>query len=33
MLRDWHRNPDGSFSTMRLMSIVRRDWEERRRRS
>jgi RimJ/RimL family protein N-acetyltransferase len=31
MLRDWHRNVDGSFSTMRLMSIVRADWEARRR--
>lgn len=27
MLRDWHRNADGSFSTMRLMSVLRRDWE------
>jgi RimJ/RimL family protein N-acetyltransferase len=27
VLRDWHRNSDGSFSTMRLMSVLRRDWE------
>ncbi len=27
MLRDFHRNLDGSFSTMRLMSVLRRDWE------
>jgi diamine N-acetyltransferase len=27
VLRDWHRNPDGSFSTMRLMSVLRRDRE------
>lgn len=33
MLRDWHRNADGTFSTMRLMSIVRIDWEARRRPS
>jgi len=27
VLRDWHRNSDGSFSSMRLMSVLRRDWE------
>jgi len=27
VLRDWHRNPDGSFATVRLMSVLRRDWE------
>lgn len=31
VLRDWHRNPDGSFSSMRLMSVLRRDWEALRR--
>jgi RimJ/RimL family protein N-acetyltransferase len=29
LLRDWHRNGDGSFRTVRLMSILRRDWEAR----
>ncbi|HEX8217215.1 MAG TPA: GNAT family N-acetyltransferase [Allosphingosinicella sp.] len=29
LLRDWHRNPDGSFATVRLMSVLRRDWERR----
>jgi RimJ/RimL family protein N-acetyltransferase len=28
VLRDWHRNPDGSFATVRLMSVLRRDWEQ-----
>jgi RimJ/RimL family protein N-acetyltransferase len=27
VLRDWHRNEDGSFGTMRLMSVLRRDRE------
>ena len=27
VLRDWHRKADGSFATVRLMSILRRDWE------
>lgn len=27
VLRDWHRNSDGSFRTVRLMSVLRRDWE------
>jgi RimJ/RimL family protein N-acetyltransferase len=27
VLRDWHRNQDGGFSTMRLMSVLRRDRE------
>jgi RimJ/RimL family protein N-acetyltransferase len=31
MLRGWHRNADGSFSTMRLMAILRSDWEALRR--
>ncbi|HEY0164475.1 MAG TPA: GNAT family protein [Sphingomicrobium sp.] len=31
VLRDWHRNSDGSFSSMRLMSVLRRDWEQRAR--
>jgi len=30
VLRDWHRKPDGSFATVRLMSILRRDWEAQR---
>jgi RimJ/RimL family protein N-acetyltransferase len=30
ILRDWHRNGDGSFSTVRLMAILRRDWEAQR---
>jgi len=30
VLRDWHRNADGSFRTVRLMSILRRDWEQQR---
>ena len=28
VLRDWHRNADGSFSSMWMMSILRRDWQE-----
>ena len=28
VLRDWHRNADGSFATVRLMSVLRRDWEQ-----
>jgi RimJ/RimL family protein N-acetyltransferase len=31
VLRDWHRNADGSFTTVRLMSVLRRDWEARNR--
>ena len=31
VLRDYHRNPDGSFSSMWLMSVLRKDWESRRR--
>lgn len=27
VLRDWHRGSDGSFRTVRLMSVLRRDWE------
>jgi RimJ/RimL family protein N-acetyltransferase len=27
VLRDYHRNADGSFGSMWLMSILRRDWE------
>ena len=27
VLRDWHRNADGSFATVGLMSVLRRDWE------
>jgi RimJ/RimL family protein N-acetyltransferase len=27
VLRDYHRGADGSFSSMWLMSILRRDWE------
>ena len=27
VLRDWHRNADGSFATVRLMSVLRRDWD------
>jgi RimJ/RimL family protein N-acetyltransferase len=27
VLRDWHRHPDGSFSDVRLMSLLRREWE------
>ena len=27
VLRDFHRNEDGSFSSMWLMSVLRRDWE------
>ena len=30
VLRDYHRNSDGSFSSQWLMSILRRDWEARR---
>ena len=28
-LREFHRNPDGSFADMWLMSILRREWEAR----
>ena len=31
VLRDWHRSSDGSFRTVRLMSVLRRDWEALRR--
>jgi RimJ/RimL family protein N-acetyltransferase len=31
VLRDWHRNGDGSFTTVRLMSVLRRDWEALKR--
>ena len=27
ILREYHRNPDGSFADMWLMSILRREWE------
>ena len=27
ILREFHRNPDGSFSSMRLMSLLLSDWE------
>ena len=27
VLRDWHRASDGSFRSVRLMSVLRRDWE------
>ena len=27
ILREFHRNPDGTFSSMRLMSVLRSDWE------
>jgi RimJ/RimL family protein N-acetyltransferase len=30
VLRDYHRNADGSFSSQWLMSILRRDWEAAR---
>jgi RimJ/RimL family protein N-acetyltransferase len=30
VLRDWHRGSDGSFRTVRLMSVLRRDWEKLR---
>ena len=30
VLRDWHRNADGSFTTVRLMSVLRREWEAAR---
>ncbi|HZF94522.1 MAG TPA: GNAT family N-acetyltransferase [Allosphingosinicella sp.] len=26
VLRDWHRHPDGRFSDVRLMSVLRREW-------
>jgi RimJ/RimL family protein N-acetyltransferase len=29
VLRDYHRNSDGSFDDMWLMSLLRRDWEAR----
>jgi RimJ/RimL family protein N-acetyltransferase len=29
VLRDYHRNSDGSFDDMWLMSLLRRDWEVR----
>jgi RimJ/RimL family protein N-acetyltransferase len=32
VLRDWHRNADGSFIAVRLMSILRREWETSRAR-
>lgn len=32
VLRDYHRNVDGSFSSMWLMSVLRRDWELSARR-
>ena len=31
VMRDFHRNADGSFSSMWLMSMLRRDWELRHR--
>lgn len=30
VMRDYHRNADGSFSSMWLMSVLRKDWETRR---
>jgi RimJ/RimL family protein N-acetyltransferase len=30
VLREWHRHPDGRFSDVRLMSVLRREWEARR---
>lgn len=27
VLRDWHRHDDGTFSDVRLMSLLRREWE------
>ena len=32
-LREFHRNPDGTFADMWLMSILRREWEARRQAS
>ena len=32
VLREWHRNADGSFATVRLMSVLRREWEAQRPR-
>ena len=32
VLRDYHRNGDGSFSDMWLMSLLRRDWQSRHAR-
>ncbi len=31
ILRDFHREPDGSFRDMWLMTILRREWEARKR--
>lgn len=30
ILRDWHRHPDGRFSDVRVMSVLRREWEAAR---
>ena len=30
-LRDYHRNDDGTYRDMWLMSILRRDWAKRHR--
>jgi RimJ/RimL family protein N-acetyltransferase len=31
VLREWHRHPDGRFSDVRLMSLLRREWRDQRR--
>ncbi|HEX8193451.1 MAG TPA: GNAT family N-acetyltransferase [Allosphingosinicella sp.] len=30
VLREWHRHADGRFSDVRLMSVLRREWEAAR---
>lgn len=30
VLREWHLMPDGSFADVRLMSVLRREWEAQR---